>query len=445
MDDKPRPIPVHTRATAAQRPCHKMQQRLKHIGSGIVIAGAMLVILIVLLGLGHLVGWDPTWRSFGVTPLSPHFFDMRVVVAQAACALKGFSPYEVNPCYPIAGIDLPPVWLWLGYLGIDGSDAAWLAPLEILAALGVMTALMKGRSITFGLLASIAILSPSVMMGIERGNVDLTIFSLVGAAALIFHEQRISRIFYAIALVAFAFVLKLFPMFCVALASRFNRHTLLFAVAIGVLSVIYLMLISDYIPIIRHTAPTTFILSYGYKALFLGLDHLRSEGGLGPIGLTDTWLPLALAVLTVILAALVAAFHFHYGNSVCTVSNRVAGTAFLFGAGIYCGTFLLGTNFIYRLMFLLLCLPQLHEWASETFYEKDRTPTIGYGLFALVLMALWSNGNANGHSTFTLMPQAVNWLLFFGLTTILCLNLLNSTRARLSHSQLELPDYNRNL
>ena len=48
------------------------------------------------------------------------------------------------------------------------------------------------------------------------------------------------------------------------------------------------------------------------------------------------------------------------------VGESVAGTAFLFGASIYCGTFMLGTNFVYRLMFLLLCLPQVLDWARES-------------------------------------------------------------------------------
>jgi hypothetical protein len=56
----------------------------------------------------------------------------------------------------------------------------------------------------------------------------------------------------------------------------------------------------------------------------------------------------------------------------CTVAASVAGTAFLFGSGIYCGTFLLGTNYIYRLMFLLLCIPQLQDWISQKSTDKER-------------------------------------------------------------------------
>jgi len=412
--------------------------RLPRIGSGMVITFGVLVTLILLLCCGQVVGWDPTWRSLGVTPLQPPFFDMHVVTDYAACASKGFDAYIPHSCNP-ANFNIPPIWLWLGFLGLNGSHSAWLSAAIIAPAVGVMVALFKGRSVADGMLALAAILSPSVMMGVERGNLDLLILALVGGAALIYEEQRKGRISGTIALMWLAIVLKLFPMFSVALGARFNRRTFLFAVVISVFSLAYLATISKYIPLIRSNVPTTFMLSYGYKAPFLGLDHLRTETGLNPIGLADTWVPITVAILTLILAAATALINFYYGRFFCTVTNSVAGTAFLFGSGIYCGTFLLGTNFIYRLMFLLLCLPQLQDWQSQKWNDKERTPTIERGLFAAVLSALWLNGNSNGHSTFLLVPQLIDWLLFFGLAAVLMSNFLNSaisgTTPRLAASQ----------
>ena len=56
------------------------------IGSGTVIVLGALIFLIILLCGEQLVGWDPTWRAFGVTPLQPHFFDMHVPLDYATCA-----------------------------------------------------------------------------------------------------------------------------------------------------------------------------------------------------------------------------------------------------------------------------------------------------------------------------------------------------------------------
>jgi hypothetical protein len=405
------------------------------IGSATIIISTLLAALLVLLCLGYSVGWDATWRSFGVTPLHPFFVDMHGVTDPAACAVKGFNPYLHTPCMPDRVYNYPPVWLWLGYLGIDGSDAVWLSILIIVGALVVVVLLLQGRSIGHGALASLAILSPSVMMGVERGNIDFLILMLVGGAALVFKAQKLDRIFWAGTLISLGVFLKLYPMFCVALVARFYKQAILFAVVLAIVSLCYLAVIFPDLPFIRQNTGTTFDLSYGYKVPFLGLDHLRSEAGLGAIALTDTWVPFALALLILILAAATALLNFRYGRSFCTVPDNVAGTAYLFGSGIYCGTFLLGANYIYRLMFLLLCLPQLLDWGSGGPSERERTETIGRGLLALVLSALWLNGNPHGFSTFMWAPQLIDWLLFFGLATILLSNLLSSAAPALKRWQ----------
>lgn len=392
------------------------------VGSGTIIVCAVAVTLFVLLYFGNWVGWDLTWRSFGVVPLHPKFFDMHAVTDHAACAAKGFNAYVLNACDPIIPFNYPPVWLWLRHLGIDGSDSTWLTVSMTIVALGVLTTLLKGRSIGDGLIASLAIVSPSMMMGIERGNVDLLILALVGATALIFAEHRLSRMGASVAIIGLAVVLKLFPVFCVALAARFSRRTLLFSLMLAAVSSIYFVVIADYLPIIRHNTPSISLLSYGYKVPFLGLDKLLSEAGRPVSGLVDTWVPISAVILTLVLAAAIVFVSYRRGGSYCTADTSVAGTAFLFGAGIYCGSFMLGANFTYRLIFLLLCLPQLQDWQMRSPSANDFTIAIARALIVAVLVMLWLNGN----SIFLFVPQLMDWLLFFGLTMILLLNFLSS-------------------
>jgi hypothetical protein len=407
---------------------------LSRVGSGTVVAIGLFFTFLILLSSGHVIGWDATWRSVGVTPLQPHFFDMHVPLDYAACALKGADPYVPHSCN-VANFNIPPVWLWLGPLGLNGSDSDWLALTFIACASGVTVALFRGRSVIHGLMALIAILSPSVMMGVERANPDLLIFALVGSAALLYDQQSRVRTLGAVVLISVGLVLKLFPMFSVALAARFNRRTFLFAVTIAGLAVVYLAAIFKYILLIRSNVPTTFILSYGYKAPFLGWDHLRSEAGLKPVGLGDTWLPALSCIATLFAAVAAAVVRWRRGRMFCPVADSAAGTAFLFGSGIYCGTFLLGTNFIYRLMFLLLCVPQFQDWMSQKSYEKERTPPSETWLLIIVLAVLWLNGNANGHTTFLWVPQLFNWFLFFALAVVLISNLLHSAVGNESTAQ----------
>ena len=401
---------------------------LRRIASGSVVALGLVATGLTLLALGREVGWDATWRALGVTPLQPPFFDMHVINDYAACARKGVDAYAPQACN-VDNFNIPPTWLWLGFLGVDGTDSSWLSVAVIAAATIVMVLLLRGRSWYHGVIALGAMISPSVMMAVERGNLDLLILALVGSAALIYEERRVGRACGAIALLGLGVALKLFPMFCVSLAARFSKQTFVFACATAALSLIYLDLALDYVFLIRRNVPTTFILSYGHKAIFLGVDHIRSEAGLSPIGLADTWVPASTAAGVLVCAVIVAVTSFRNRRAFCSVDISAAGTAFLFGAGIYCGTYLLGTNFIYRLMFLLLCVPQLQDWQIRRSEGDKAGGIVELGLFGTVLGVLWLNGNANGHSIFLLLPQLLDWFLFFCLAAVLMLNLLRTSTA----------------
>jgi hypothetical protein len=115
---------------------------------------------------------------------------MHVINDYAACAWKGVDAYAPHACN-VDNFNIPPTWLWLGFLGVDGADSSWLSAAEIAVSMFVMVLLLQGRSWYHGVIALGAISSPSVMMGIERGNLDLLILALVGSAALIYKERRV--------------------------------------------------------------------------------------------------------------------------------------------------------------------------------------------------------------------------------------------------------------
>jgi hypothetical protein len=399
----------------------------ERVGSGLVVAIGLVLLFTSTFLLIRVVGWDPTWRAFGVTPLQPPFFDMHVINDYAACALQGVDPYAPKACN-VDNFNIPRAWLWTGHLGIDGSDSVWLSICLIVFTATIITLLLRGRSWQHGVLALATIACPSVMMGVERGNLDLLILALVGAAALAYDETRIGRLLIAAGFVYVGILLKLIPIFCIALAARFSKATLIFAFIVAISASIYLVLMLDDILLIRRNVPITFVLSYGYKAIFLGLDHIRAEAGLSPLGLADTWLPAAVAAVVGILALLIGATG--VPRKAYSVDSSAAGTAFLFGAGIYCATFLLGTNFDYRLMFLLLCVPQLLDWqldrSTAGALQRPRA-----GLYYMVLGVLWLNGSSDGHSLFLLMPQVLDWSLFAYLTAVLMATLLRTATSSL--------------
>ena len=98
---------------------------LPRIDATLVVTIGVVTALIVLLCLGYAVGWNATWRGFGVTALQPHFFDTHVVIDYADCASKGIDPYIPHACNS-ANFNIPPIWLWIGLIAV-GKNAAWFA------------------------------------------------------------------------------------------------------------------------------------------------------------------------------------------------------------------------------------------------------------------------------------------------------------------------------
>jgi hypothetical protein len=170
----------------------------KHVGSGAVVALGLAGFAMILLSFSQIFGWDVTWRAFGVTPLQPPFFDMYVINEYAACAAKGADPYIPRSCSGV-NFNIPPTWLWLGRLGVEVSDTAWMSAVMIGAAATVMVLLFSGRPWLSGVVALAALVSPSAMMGVERANLDVLILAIVGTSALIYDERSVTRSLTALA------------------------------------------------------------------------------------------------------------------------------------------------------------------------------------------------------------------------------------------------------
>jgi hypothetical protein len=85
---------------------------------------------------------------------------------------QGVDAYTPHACN-VDNFNIPPTWLWLGVLGLDGSDSTWFAVVIIVITATVMVLLYRGSSWSHGLIGLAAIASPSAMMGVERGNLDL--------------------------------------------------------------------------------------------------------------------------------------------------------------------------------------------------------------------------------------------------------------------------------
>ena len=118
------------------------------------------------------------------------------------------------------------------------------------------------------------------------------------------------------------------------------------------------------------------------------------------------------------------------------VDSGSKGTSFLIGASIFITTCLIGYNFEYRLIFLLLTIPQILSWFREN-------KIMAVGLLVLSILIVWQSFIMSLLSIvmdeiyYQLISHLVVILLFYTHLSIL-LNFLNNFYNKLSKERLTL-------
>lgn len=284
-------------------------------------------------------GWRETWFHFSLPSFVPPFADMRTVQSALDALAQDIDPYLVNATDPWKRVvNYPPIWLAIAKTLQLKNELHYLG-FEIAMVLGYLTAcfLLLKKYPSIWLLAML--LSGSSLLGVERGNNDILIFSLLYTAALL---PAISGTFVLLA----SIILKLYPIFAVLFLSR-NKLLMVLAV---VISIGYFVGIQAEIQKITAKMDLSPTLSYGLLNIVVWFAwHLKMPIGMG----------LILFALLICTGAFV--IHLYPKRLALQKVQDLTheSTLFVMGAGIFLGTFLTASNWDYRLLFLALCVPYL--------------------------------------------------------------------------------------
>jgi hypothetical protein len=346
-----------------------------------VLVGYTVVVLYPSFG-----SYRPHWQRVGVSDAPYAFDDLASLTTAWDCTRQGVDPLIRNTCDPPSyrPANYPTVWFKLSHLGIG---SGWTV------RLGIGIALIFFASIFFltgplplldGVVWSAIVVSPSVMLGVNRGNVDVFLFSmLVVAIAFVARSGRRTRIVGCV-LIELAALLKLFPIFAAfaVLQWRNARNALATFTALGVWFALYAFDRRDELRTIRSVVPKLIDLSFGAGVL---IDVFRRTFGANAFLISHrTAAMVVLVVAAGIASVALALFLARIRGDAVEESTRLP--LFWGGAAVFVGTWATTENsFDYRLVFTLLAVPQLLEWSRQA---RPAVPFPRTALAGLVLM-LW--------------------------------------------------------
>lgn len=354
---------------------------------------------------GHLA-----WQWFQVPATTPSFLDLRSVTSGWECTRKGIDVLVRNPCDPFPRpANYPRMWLWPSFLGLGQSSTLILGVVIAVAFFAGALVLMGRVERPLDVLVWVSLLvSPAAMLGVERGNPDLIVFPVVVAGLVLLTSRSAAARVVAHGALLFAAMLKLFPAFAfVALLRQPRRRMLVGAGLVALGFLVYVAATWSDVETIHRVLPQEIYYSYGadvaVRAVTLWLSvHYTSLVSLGQHG------PEQIVLWSVVAAGALVAGAIGRRWKAPAATSDLELNAFLAGCAIYAGSFLLEHNFDYRLVYLLLAVPQLLRWM--------RTSRLAAVVLLVLVTTLWlsevlSNGYWTQHYPLP-YDEALTWFLF---------------------------------
>jgi hypothetical protein len=320
-------------------------KELKNLHS-LLILGWLSILISVLF-----IGWTSTWSSLGVLTIWPPFADMRSVQGSLTSLELGLNPQIDNQgALSKTVMNYPLVWSWIAEILNLQNETNYLILILIWIIFFIFCchSLLRMSPSLFLLLLCF---SGSALLVVERGNNDLIVFVLLFLAA------RSNAIFSTIFLTV-ATLLKIYPLLIIPAFLR-NFKTFI-AMIVG--AVLILLLLWSELSSIRSGTPVSAVLSYGSISIvasvqkFISLVY-GSQSIPVPaqkyILFSSTILSLTFLATSLVIFMKQKTRKLLATTSLTTEEEKL----FLVGSCVYIGTFILSSNWDYRLIFLLFCVP----------------------------------------------------------------------------------------
>lgn len=366
------------------------------------VGWAYLAWLFVLAGDKNL------WERFNWTleiAQWPVFWDMKVVLGGIGLSAQGIDPLTADPETFGFTYNYPRAWLVLQYLGVHHLPLRWVGLVVGITWVTAFVAWCRVRSVGHACYLSSLFFAPAVMLALERANVDL-VLCLVSAAAVWIHFRR-SIPWLAPATFAVGAALKLYPivgLVLVTLEARQRQRWWWWAAGAG--AALFWLLNWNELQFIGARTPRVTGASFGAAVLPMRYEpwgtalfgHQLSE-------LLVVGSGLAAYALLLAVAAWVGA---RLAPMMRSLNPSPTETGlYCLAAAMCCGSFALGNNFNYRLVYLFPAMPLIWR-AFSSQHGSTESARWAAALLGTAWIMLFAPLNTNGKPF--IISQLAGWL-----------------------------------
>jgi hypothetical protein len=346
----------------------------------------------------------------GIPVSFPCFADLRCITSAQDSIRRGYDPLINNPCDPSNRIlNYPRIWQLLEKINVTQNHTLPIGiGLSVVFYLCVIIFLVPETNKHITILWIFLILSPAVTLAVERGNNDLIVFILLCLSLIGFKSRKELPNFLSYLLILFAAVLKLFPVFAFCSLFKEKKRTfLILSALLGFTFLLYILYTYNDLMLIGRAIPMGVKFAYGNMVIF---DYFK-QYVLGEMLNVRILSNMKICVwLFTFLFVILSFLCFSRKNNHSMYSDSRYITSFRIGASIFVGSFLLGNNWDYRLIFLLFTIPQLIRW------EIENKGNLASKALWFTLISLWSISWLRiiklPHHLGIVINEIFNWMLF---------------------------------
>jgi hypothetical protein len=330
--------------------------------------------------------------------------DLRYYLIWLDCVRAG-APTD-QPCSLGSPIPwaYPTAWLLVAHTGLSVRHTTPAAALLYIGLIAMAAYLCAPGSVSEVFYDALFLVSPPFVLALERCNMDILIFILLGLAVGLASRRAVMAAFGLVWVAAF---LKIYPGVTWLTFIRTKRDVI--AVGLGVATLaVYIEVVRAQLRYLYEILPQSEWESFGSPELFLILAKKLETMG-HPMRLLHSVIPLfALAVFSIVVAILAFTSVRRRIDMDLEPLDDISQHAFTVGGLVYCACWSLGMNFNYRFIFLAMTLPQAWTWVSARFRWRW-----AYGAYLLAALAMaWLALFQYTHPWIEIGHALLGWLLY---------------------------------